>query len=259
MPSRRAARALASTNQETLERARDMSAVLDRPDALVAQAASPFQQCPKSRHPCRSLAYLKYVTRRCLDRRPAVGVRVDVRTDDDHLRCPFVSQLRTDRRRTGLNWGRATLLSAHLGDPRKGDERQNPSRSFDDRRLTSQSVVATGNPRRGVGRPYSGDVNDDIEAVHNPARIDDTARTEPHGLVGGSLTSFLGRLNTHVPPLDHARKQHAALRDVAAVPLILEGSAPRAEPRSRALAHVTPALGHSRASRAPWDIEAGTP
>jgi len=59
---------------------------------------------------------------------------------------------------------RATLLSGHLGDPRSGGERQNPGRSFDDRRFTSQLVVATGNPRRGLGRLCSGNVDDDIEA-----------------------------------------------------------------------------------------------
>lgn len=111
---------LAGGDEEALQGAGDMAAVLDRPDPLRIQGAGPAQELlvaglaragtvesPRSSAVRASTA-------------PAVWVDLWVSAPITII-CIVLSigcRLRTDLRRTKLTWGDAKLLSSHVGDPR---------------------------------------------------------------------------------------------------------------------------------------------
>ena len=128
-PRRDANDALAVDEQKPLEGARDVPAVLQRPDPLVAQAARPVQRRGEaaSRRPRWSS---RRPARRC-SRRPR-------RSCASACACPHRARswpsslsprLKADARRTWLAWGGATLLSSHAGTSPTGDERHSESQS----------------------------------------------------------------------------------------------------------------------------------
>ena len=110
---------LAAGKQEPLERARDVPAVLDRPNALHVQAPAPEQQSHRrsgvSPRPSARRSHGRFLPRgppRCAS---ACGCPSRSRSSAPSL---LVGDLqRTDVRWTHLSRGDASLLSGHTGDP----------------------------------------------------------------------------------------------------------------------------------------------
>ena len=126
---------LAALDQEALERTRDVSAILKRPHALVAQITSPAQQHRGALRTGlnRLLAeqFPKSLTRQ---RSCATACECPHRAGSS-LR-PFVLDREADTPRTRLAWGEATLLSSHAKASRTGDERHS-ERQPDQQRSTA--------------------------------------------------------------------------------------------------------------------------
>ncbi len=112
--------ALARGNQEPLEGTGDVAAVLDRPDPFGVEASPPGEELAKPRLPGCGRQLAGELTGARKHGAAGMGSLVGVRSDHDHWLRPFdwLSPVRTDRRRTDLTRGEATLLSSHDGDPR---------------------------------------------------------------------------------------------------------------------------------------------
>jgi hypothetical protein len=111
----------ASGEQEPLERAGDVPAVLDRPHAFGAVAARPREQDIEGPLAGRDGALAEYAPRRRLDRGDGVRTLMRVRPDHDHDPCPFrsVGVLKGGSPAdTSQSRPKATHLSSHAGDPR---------------------------------------------------------------------------------------------------------------------------------------------
>src|SRR4029077_15336409 len=80
---------LAGGNQEALEGARDVAAVLDRPDALLLTSSPPCEQLAKARLSCRGGQLAGKLAGSRKYRAAGVGCLVGVRSDHDHLLCPL--------------------------------------------------------------------------------------------------------------------------------------------------------------------------
>jgi hypothetical protein len=81
---------LAAAKQEALQRPGDVSAVLDRPDTLCAQAARPHEQVIERAALGLDRAVGERPAGRDVDRAEGVRVLVGVRPDHDHLHRRFV-------------------------------------------------------------------------------------------------------------------------------------------------------------------------
>ena len=98
--------ALAADEQEPLERARDVPAVLDRPHPLVAQAARPLQRRGKAarRRPRPSA---RRAARRCAAATAAIVCeRLCMSAPSTIMTSSLSPRLKADARRTWLAWGR---------------------------------------------------------------------------------------------------------------------------------------------------------
>jgi hypothetical protein len=82
--------ALAALDQEALEAARDVAAILDRPDALRVERSGPIEQCRVARAPGRDRLAASQLAARGLNSGHRVGGLVWIRADQDHLPRPFV-------------------------------------------------------------------------------------------------------------------------------------------------------------------------
>src|SRR5207247_2401268 len=103
-----------------LEPARDVAAVLERPDPLAVERARPAQdELVRGRRRREGLAAAQ-LARRGVDGREGVGQLVWVRPDHDHVHRPFRLGSPTKRIAGGHDslGGDATLLSGHAGGPR---------------------------------------------------------------------------------------------------------------------------------------------
>ena len=75
--------------QKPLKRARDVPAVLTRPDPLAAQATSPIQRGSKAARPDVDGPLTGQLAGACRDRSDRVRSLVHVRTEHDHDLVPF--------------------------------------------------------------------------------------------------------------------------------------------------------------------------
>src|SRR4029079_18801650 len=110
--------AFAAADQETLERAGDVSAILQRPRPLTAETPRPTQELREAASAdSDGLLALQLAGARsdCGDR---VRALVGVRTEHDHRLVLLFVLCEVDTRRTRLAGGAATLLSSHAGHPR---------------------------------------------------------------------------------------------------------------------------------------------
>ncbi len=102
---------LAVCDQEALQAAGDVPAVLDRPDPLGVQAASPVEVLGEAGLAGGRSQLVDQLAGAVCHRYRGVGVFVGVRSDHNHSHRPFHSFGHwTDLRRTDLTWGDATLL-----------------------------------------------------------------------------------------------------------------------------------------------------
>lgn len=81
--------ALSRCDQEALEGAGDVAAVLQRPDPLLIEAPPPVEELAEARLPGRRGQLAGELTGSRKDRAAGVGSFVGVRSDHDHLACPF--------------------------------------------------------------------------------------------------------------------------------------------------------------------------
>ena len=81
--------AFAADQQKPLKRARDVAAVLKRPDPFAAQAARPIQRLRKAPSSDVNGLLTRQLARRCHDRGDRVRALVHVRTEHDHDPRPF--------------------------------------------------------------------------------------------------------------------------------------------------------------------------
>jgi hypothetical protein len=81
---------LAAGEEEALEGARDMAAVLDRPDALWVEVPPPVKQLGKARLAGARRQLTGQLAGSRKYRRAGVALLVGVRSDHDHLPRPFV-------------------------------------------------------------------------------------------------------------------------------------------------------------------------
>ena len=175
--------------QEPLERAGDVPAVLQRPDPLGAQAARPIQRRGEA-----ALADLDGLLAEQL-----AGCRARPRRScASSCACPHRARswpsslsprLKADARRTWLAGGGATLLSSHAGTSPTGDERHSESQSGP----TADSVKAS---QLAAGRSLSSrpDVTAPIQTASvkeppEPANAPDCVWTRRSSLRGWQLAS----------------------------------------------------------------------
>jgi hypothetical protein len=76
---------LTARQQKALQRPGDMPTVLDRPDALVLEAARPHHQLIEGAPPAPHRPVSDRAARECVDRGERVRALVGVRPDHDHL------------------------------------------------------------------------------------------------------------------------------------------------------------------------------
>ena len=97
---------LAAGEQEALERARHMTAVLERSHPLLIQGAPPEKQLPMPRLARGDRALSDELARRSLGGGRGVTSLVGVDSDYDHFRSPFLGwPLTAECQRTGLSGG----------------------------------------------------------------------------------------------------------------------------------------------------------
>ena len=108
----------AASDQKPLEGARDVPAVLQRPDTLDAQSPGPLQNLVEPAGTDRRRLVSEHLARRRRDTGDRVRALVHVRTEHDHQLRPLLLAVEVDGRRTRLAGGAATLLSSHAGHPR---------------------------------------------------------------------------------------------------------------------------------------------
>src|SRR4051812_42256147 len=153
--------------QETLQGARDMATVLQRPHPLAAQTARPLQRSDEP-----SIADLDglLAQQRAAGRGHSsdrVRALVHVRTEHDHHPRPLSPDLKADARRTRLAQGAATLLSSHAGTSPTGDERHNKRKpGHSSRQPRCESA------RRPVGTlPSASDITDRPQSKQQPSMM----------------------------------------------------------------------------------------
>jgi hypothetical protein len=86
--------AFAASDQKPFEGARDVAAVLQRPDTLDAQSPRPLQHLVESAGPDRRRLVTEHLARRRRDTGDGVRALVHVRTEHDHRCVPFCSWLK---------------------------------------------------------------------------------------------------------------------------------------------------------------------
>ena len=118
-PCRDPNHALTARDQEPLQRAGDMAAILQCPDPFTGQAARPDQQRREAANSYTDRLIAEQFAGRAIDGGDRVRALVGVRPEHDHGPRPHPFCLRMlDVQRTGLAEGAATLLSSHAEHPR---------------------------------------------------------------------------------------------------------------------------------------------
>jgi hypothetical protein len=120
----------AACEQEPLECAGDVPAVLDRPHPLAVMAARPDQQRVEGPPPRRDRLLAEQPPGRRIDGRDGVRALMRVRADHDHPETlPFAGVLGPDRRRTLLSRGAGPRFYQVTPEIPSGGGRHNIGRS----------------------------------------------------------------------------------------------------------------------------------
>ena len=119
----------AALDQKPLQRARDMPAVLDRPDALVAQAARPCSSAAAPLAPDGDRLLAEQLARRRTRPQRSCASACGCPHRARSLTSSTSTSTGLDTRRTRLARGDATLLSSHAKASTTGDERHSERQS----------------------------------------------------------------------------------------------------------------------------------